>query len=474
MIIIPTIFIRCGENVLDLYPLTESTEGTFYKNETELNQALDDIYRQLSIHYNGLGLPSLYGETYSDNIQIIQVAGTDGPYSQIVEYTIVTDNARILTAWDTSYKGIFICNNILHHLNNTEIEINSANLDKMKGQALLIRSLIYFNLVRAFGAVPYIDKKIAPLDAYEYLRVEPATIYESLINDLNFAKSVLPEKWTGSDLGRVTRYSASAILSKIYLTTGDENRAKTELESIIKSNLYSLDANEDGKIDIHDLEYIFATDTKNCKSSILEAQYFSGPNALNSNHQVSYMPFYYSFSLPGDTRMDYRGNGYNTPSKDLINEFENTDLRKDVFLREGYIDRDTKLFIDFPFTMKFYDLNWDNPGKNLAIIRYADILLMYSEVTKDPKYLNMVRDRAGLSPFDSEEYPKEKYPTLELAIEHERRIEFCQEFHRFFDLVRTNRALEVIPELKANQLLFPIPQYSIDVNPGLSQNPGYM
>lgn len=80
--------------------------------------------------------------------------------------------------------------------------------------------------------------------------------------------------------------------------------------------------------------------------------------------------------------------------------------------------------------MKFYDPNWRYPGQNFEIIRYADVLLMYSEVTNDPSYLNMVRARVGLPGFGQEGYP-EKYNTLTLAIEHERRVELCFEFHRF-------------------------------------------
>ena len=89
----------------------------------------------------------------------------------------------------------------------------------------------------------------------------------------------------------------------------------------------------------------------------------------------------------------------------------------------------------------------------------------------------MVRARVGMPAYGSSEYPTAQYPTLALAIEHERRIELCFEFHRFFDLKRTGRALEVMTakgyDINANKLLFPIPLNAIDVNPGLTQNPGY-
>jgi hypothetical protein len=87
----------------------------------------------------------------------------------------------------------------------------------------------------------------------------------------------------------------------------------------------------------------------------------------------------------------------------------------------------------------------------------------------------MVRKRAGMPAFESDDYPSDLYPTLELAIEHERRVELAMEMHRYFDLVRTDRAVEVMqPRILGDvKTLFPIPQYAIDVNPGLTQNPGY-
>src|SRR5690625_7347037 len=123
--------------------------------------------------------------------------------------------------------------------------------------------------------------------------------------------------------------------------------------------------------------------------------------------------------------------------------------------------------------MKFYDLNWDNPGNNFAIIRYADILLMYSEVTEDPKYLNQVSARAGLPGVESNQYPHEKFPNLALAIEHASRIALCSEFHRQLALKRSDRMKDIYPDFTDNYLLFPIPEFAIDVNPKLTQNPGY-
>jgi hypothetical protein len=101
---------------------------------------------------------------------------------------------------------------------------------------------------------------------------------------------------------------------------------------------------------------------------------------------------------------------------------------------------------------------------------------MYAEVTEDPAYLNMVRARVGLPLYGDPGYPAE-YNTLDKAVEHERRVELCFEFHRFFDLVHTGRAIDVMQPkgyaINQDKLHFPIPQRSIDVNPKLTQNPGF-
>lgn len=475
LILLLVVLSGCSKK-LKLLPLTQITEGNFYNNEIEMQQAVNDVYRQLGNFYGGNGIPSLYGELSGDNGYIRLATGANNYNEQIDQFFISSDNGLIRSMWENAYSSIFICNNVLFHLEHTEVEIEESKLKLMRAQVLLIRSLFYFNMVRAWGAIPYVDKKINYKEAFSYLRTEPDTIYEHLISDLKFCEKTLPEFYTGEDIGRVTKYGAIAILAKIYLTLDENEKAKEELLKIINSNIYSLDANDDGATNVEDFKYIFYPDTKNCKSSILEAQYMSGNNAMNSNQQQTFMPFLRNFHLPGQ-KTTLTGDGKNTPTKDIISEFEEGDPRVKVSIVDGFNDLTTGNFIEYPYTNKFYDPDFENPGNNFSIIRYADILLLYSKVTNDPQYLNKVRDRVGLPLYGTNSYPSNDFPTLSLAIEHERRVELCFEFHRFFDLVRTNRAIKVMNSkgfnIDKHNLLFPIPLHAIDVNPKLKQNPGY-
>lgn len=474
-LIITLFAISCNDQ-LDLYPETNLTEGNYYNTEEELLLVANDAYRQICRIYNANGIPDLFGERFSDNVCVIFTDGANTYTEDIVLHQIKSDNGTILTAWRTLYNAIAIMNDVLEKLENTSVQFSSDELlNRTKAEVLFVRSLAYYNLTQAFGGVPFPLRTVTVDESYSYLRESEDNIYTQIISDLLFCKDNLPEAYQGDDIGRITTYAVSAVLAKIYLVRGQDDLARSELKRIIDSNRYSLDANNDGVVNVADYEYLFLPDTKNCKESILEAQYLSGVDAVNAQHQNQYTPFLWSFHLPGSSET-FRGGGKNTPSEDLINEYEENDPRKDISIIPGYQDEGANIWMDHPYTNKFYDPDWQNPGQNFEIIRYADILLLYSELTGDVSYLNQVRARVGLPPFGSESYPKE-YNTLALAIEHERRVELAFEFHRFFDLKRTGRALAVFNskgfDLSEEDMIFPIPLVEIDINPSLNQNPGY-
>jgi starch-binding outer membrane protein, SusD/RagB family len=112
-------------------------------------------------------------------------------------------------------------------------------------------------------------------------------------------------------------------------------------------------------------------------------------------------------------------------------------------------------------------------------LRLADMYLIRAEATAQQggdlqqvkNDLNAVRARAGLTGTTAN-----TQATLLTAIEQERRLEFAFEGQRWFDLVRTGRAVDVLPAVtNINQTLFPIPLSEIltNTNPGMNQNPGY-
>src|SRR5699024_9647995 len=142
-------------------------------------------------------------------------------------------------------------------------------------------------------------KPLSVDESYQHLREDKDVVYKQIIEDLKKAEKNLPESYSGDNIGRITKYGAAAVLAKIHVRRGGLQKAKTELEAIIDSNIYSLDANNDGKIDKNDYLYLFQADTKNSKSSIFEAQYKSGNNEFNSNHQNYFTPWDKRFHVRG-------------------------------------------------------------------------------------------------------------------------------------------------------------------------------
>lgn len=138
------------------------------------------------------------------------------------------------------------------------------------------------------------------------------------------------------------------------------------------------------------------------------------------------------------------------------------------------------------FTIKWRDADAEKNGSreaadnNFIVLRYADVLLMLTEATGDATYLNEVRQRVGMPLYGTPGYPADRYPTVALACEHERQVELAMEFHRWFDLIRTGRAIEVLKNsskhvtLTPGQLLLPIPLDVISQNPDvMTQNEAY-
>jgi hypothetical protein len=171
--------------------------------------------------------------------------------------------------------------------------------------------------------------------------------------------------------------------------------------------------------------------------------------------------------------------GHDLPTKDFYSLYAAADARKGVYV--------TTTSIGTPYCNK-WTLNTAVPadgGSDFPVIRYADVLLMMAEVENELgntasaiPYLNQIRVRAGLPGTLAT-----SQSDVRNAIDLERRFELIGEGHRWFDLLRTGKAISVMNQwfaanstpitITQNNLLMPIPQTEINTDPTLSQNPGY-
>ena len=461
LILFSVIVVGCGEDFLDRTPISNANEEDFYKTEDDITTALWAAYNSLYTIYDPGSLPSFFGELMSDNVYSDNSAGRVQDYEGFERHTMSIDNELVFDYWNNYYEAIFIINNII--ANAEEATFDSKNV--LIGEAKFLRALYYFDMIRAWGAVPLVDKPLEIAEAYATGRAAASDVYNFIIDDLTFAAENLPDKANERFVGAATSDAANTLLGKVYLTTGQKSEAASALQKVY------------GKFELVSYADLWDLNKKNGAESIFEIQYMGG---ISNPYSL-----YWAMFTPVDNRVVTAwGAGFNQVTSDLWEAYEDGDPRRDLSIQDGYTASDGS-FVEVKFPIKWKDETAEVDGlreaadNNFIILRYADVLLMLTEATGDVQYLNEVRDRAGLPHYGEDGYPSE-YNTVDLALEHESQVEFACEFHRWFDLIRTGRALTVIKQCSKNidiaeaDLLLPIPLEVITQNPDvITQNEAY-
>ncbi len=388
--------------------------------------------------------------------------------------------------WNALYVGVKRANVVIEKI--PAITMDEGLKTRYIAEARFIRGLIYFDFVRAWGGVPLVTTTEPPL---KLPRASAEEIYTVIIGDLEFAVANLPLKsgYQGADLGRATKGAAQAMLARVYLFRHDFANAEKYAMDVIHSNQYGLEpvfTDANGVNGNNGIESVFEV------GAIQSEGTESGGNQYANTQGVRGTP--------------NRGWGFSRPTIDLRNSFVTGDPRykgtvinlKDtiddvIILGDGstpditYDDQGNIVEIEC------YNRKVWVPGNNTItqwghhrrLIRYADVLLMASEALNENNkpadaliYLNQVRQRArqgnnSILPNITTTNTSE----LRDIIFNERRQELAMEGWRFWDLVRTGRAAQVLGPLgfvTGKHELLPIPQSEIDLSQGsLVQNPNW-
>lgn len=459
IILLTAMLTSCKESFIELSPLDSISSDNFYKTSTDLNTALIGLYDALQVLY-GPNYLNILSEVRSDNtINYFTTVG-GGVYADFDNFCVQPSNSTLNSYWVACYRGIQRANIILNRIPDVD-GVEAA----VSGQTKFIRALFYFDLVRFYGGVPLVIEEITdPTVAFNHTRATVDEIYSQIITDLTEAITELPETISGSDFGRPSKWAAKGILARVYLTRKMYTEAKTQLTDIINSGKYSL---------VSPFSKVNEYSAKGNTETLFAVIFKSGTNSegypyLNVNHDFQ-----------------------NSASPNFMATFAD-----DPRMSATAIASDVGIF----YSPKYVSLKMasDNTAsQNIMVLRMADIYLMMSEVLNETGgqsdqifyYMNLVRVRAGLPEYTSSDLTNQA--AIRLAIEKERRIEFAFENLRWFDLLRTGRAVDVMSKantggsnvtsgsalpytMNVNYLLYPIPQNQIDASGGvLSQNDGY-
>ena len=506
-----------------MYGGREDTE--FYNNLEEINQALTACYFYVKDSWNDMSQELMFiNDCASDDCEKGgQDLNDSADIYQFETFNIFTTNSKVSKVWGMAYRAIYQVNTLLDKIelfrekNSNLSESESLLLTRYENEARWLRGLWYFNLAYLWGDVPLFLHSEKPSDIYKS-RTPVSEVWQQVIDDFTAATS-LPKRseYGGEDTGRVTSGAAYAMLGRTYWYNRDFENAYKMLDVLV---------NGDQKNE-YDLDPDFATQwlnhNSNTRESVFEVQYVS--NGKNWEESTGWNGVWFIPNCDG-------GYGFHVPTKHLLDAYDPEDPRITwTFIRQGdKFEGNSFETLDSSHPNRFFDrkhfvpisetLNAASPvylqdvEATIYVIRYADVLLMYSECCLEKgnmgdaqKYLNRVRKRARESSSKDPRRIVQKYipatkPTslpdittdnpeeLRMAIWNERRFEFACEGLRRLDLRQQQRYGKVMTEVYANgyatedvdkgrfykpeRELLPIPQNDIDLSRGaLTQNSGY-
>ncbi len=468
------------EQYLTKNPISNYNTGNFYKTQTDFELAINGVYVNLrGVVYN----KAILMESRSDNTKVRQIGSENQLFALLSTFAETPATAGIIGYWTHYWSIINQSNLILEKIDDAAFDTEHLR-NQIKGEAYFLRGFAYFELGWLWGGVPIVQKQATP---QELAAIRRSTQTETLqFAEDNFLKAVelLPEKWEAKYLGKATRYAAKGYLARLYMFRSEFAKAEPHLADIVSSGYYGLFDTFAGAFDeVND----------NGKEHLFQVQYQSGVGGHGLGVPLNMFGQYRHENFPNGA-----GPGLFV-STDLFDVFESGDTRRDysivknLYTLSGVFNSTDMMPIKFAHGLN--QNNFFTYGLNFPLLRYSDVLLMYAEVLNETdqqgnenigKGINLVRARGSLSPVSVTGLSKVE---IRKIIMHERRVELAFEGLRWFDLLRTKTAKDVMGKFLTSpenaslnvqmgeyRTLLPIPQEEININPNrdyMWQNPGY-
>ncbi len=491
----------CDEDTVDIDPIGSIEPGVF-QTEDQMSQAVFGIYQKLTFFYQfGGGGPDPSFLQGIDLLPSDDITSNEN-YAYEIFHSLNGNNGSTAKVYQFAYQLIARANTVLQKIEENGSSAYDADSDAddwHRGEALFLRSLMYFKLWNVYGTAPLVTERIVDLDDAFPPNTSGTELLDQAIVDLTEAMALLPDSWDASNMGRATKNSAKALLIKslVFRGTvggggGDFTTALTVFNGIAGAELAP---NYDDNFDVT---------KENNIESMFEFQAIANLNRF-ANPWLSGAGGNDAFAVVGELNAFYgffTGNPfgipkvmYATPSllatyevddPRLALAFDNTDPAKNII---KYIAKDE------PFGGA--QLSENNP----RILRYADIMLLAAEamvrssgsIPEAMALVNAIRERARNSSEVPSAEPAEitVMPTTPAdaltVIFKERRMELAaEEGHRWQDLRRRHMAGEIDLStwdfdsakddfsFQSYNINFPLPTGQVLENPNLNQNDGYI
>lgn len=457
------IFTGCSD-FLDTENNSSITGDNFYQSEEDFSAATAPLYNKVWSDFNDKFYYGL-GDGRGYNLY--------APYSSyIYPFTDLNETGLtgpLVSAWGALYNVIQQSNKVILGIKGSSLSDQDIK-NQYIAEARFMRGVAYSYLAMLWGNV-IINENTNDLISNPIVNTNPTSdVYEFAMRDLEFAAKYLPK--TSAAKGRVNKYSAYALLSRVYLTyagyssnanSGVRNQeyldlAKKAADKVITESDFSI---------LDNYEDLFMITNNNNAESVFALQWIANGAYGEVNTLQSY------FACGSEITNDAAAWGYWTRAQpDVVFEYEKGDTRRKATWM-AYGDHYAEIQIanggytydktETALNVKKYvcGSTKDNAGIskqscpiNTYMMRLAEVYLIYTEAvlgnnanTTDVtalKYFNKVRTRAGLAAKESITFED---------IRHERRMELCMEGQYWYDLVRRAyyKQQEVINYIKGQE-----------------------
>jgi len=431
------VFVQCNDK-LDLTDPSALGIENFIFDEDTARAALLDGYNDMQSGFVTGSYPRMFQGLYADELAH---PGSFPTLDEALVNNLQTNNVNNLSIFSNHYDIINTATEVIRSLELLDdVAIDPTVKAELTAEAHALRAYGYFQLVKVYGGLP-ITELTVPLDgpdANNAARNTEAEVYAYILNEISLAEGNISN---ANPITQFTNNSVQVMKADVLMNTGAYGAAESALAPIIGQ--YSL------------------TDTY--------AEVFDTGVLENS---VAIMRINFNAADSGDLQTFFTSGGRRevSPSNSLIAAFPAGD------------DRINQIFEPNNPTTNFINKFRSNSAYFPYVYRYADVLLMYSELLarRDAPnanvFIDQVRTRAGLGSVGT--LNSSNFVNI---IANERRLEFYGEADRWETVKRLGLAQQVISSKQGvnfveRQLLWPIPQAEFDRNSLMTQadqNPGY-
>ncbi len=476
----------CSDSFLDVSSKTESTTGTFYKDEQDAYRALIGCYDGWRQTSSAMGISFYVGAEIMSGECFGGTGNGDARNYQVIDRFDISQSPADLnlyeTDWKNYYAGVYRCNELISREEQVKWKDENSKRGTYMGECRAIRALLYFDMVRLWGNIPLLDTPTSE----NVPQADPKDVYNLIISDLKYAvenipADAYPKANSAQNDGHITKYAAEALLARVYLFyTGyygvepeglTKNDALAAVEDVIASGEYSLvpefknlwPAASGGIAEIGDMTTLYGTYAGDGNSETVLAMKFTSSQDYDGNNDSNRWQVMVGMRSLNSAPYG-KGWGAMTVNPKFVAEFGAGDTRRQASIIDLAAEGITELK-DFNtsykdqreytgYTVKKYsplcfadgtsaskeDGSGDFQTQNhqdYVIIRYSDVLLMAAELGSPnaQDYFDQVRKRA----YTSEGQLSPNYSSLNATKENilkERRLEFAFESINYWDVLR--------------------------------------